>query len=67
MSSELALALDRLCESVDALRITINQAAAQRQLRPSEVYLDDLRGLRDSGLIDQATYARKVDGFLERI
>jgi hypothetical protein len=49
------------------LRITINEAAAQRQLRPSEVYLDDLRGLRDSGLIDHATYARKVDGFLEKI
>jgi len=66
MSSELVQALDRLHDSIDSLRITM-EAAGRTPQRPAEVYLEDLEGLRDRGLIDEKTYARKRNGFLDKL
>jgi hypothetical protein len=49
------------------VRTTIDQAAPRRPSGPAEVYLDDLRGTRDSGLIDDATNASKRDGYLDKV
>jgi hypothetical protein len=66
MSSELVQALDRLRDSVDSLRLTM-EAARRNPQRPADVYIEDLDGLRESGLIDKDTYARKRNGFLDKL
>ena len=67
MTAELIQALDRLRDSVDSLRSAIEGTAGQGRTRPADVYLDDLKDLRDKGLIEEGTYAQKKKGFLDKI
>jgi hypothetical protein len=67
MDSELVNALDRLRASVDALRTVIETAVDPRAHRPHELYLEDLRDLRDKGLIDERVYAEKRAGYLDKV
>ena len=67
MSSELIQALDRLRDSVDSLRSTIEEAGRQNRVPTVETYLDDLQSLRDKGLIDEEAYTKKRNGFLDKL
>jgi hypothetical protein len=66
MSSELVQALDRLRESVDALRDTIVDIAGPSEARPGQVYLDELQEMRAKGLIDERAFADKRKAFLDK-
>jgi gamma-glutamylcyclotransferase (GGCT)/AIG2-like uncharacterized protein YtfP len=66
VSSDLIQALDRLRDSVDSLRSAIEATAGQGRMRPADVYLDNLKDLRDKGLIDEGAYEKKR-GFLDKI
>jgi hypothetical protein len=66
MDSEVVRAIDRLRESVDALRETIVEIAGPSTARPGHVYLDELREMRAEGLIDEKAFADKSRGFLEK-
>jgi hypothetical protein len=67
VSSDLIQALDRLRDSVDSLRSAIEATAGQVRMRPADVYLADLKDLRDKGLIDEGAYEKKKRGFLDKI
>jgi uncharacterized protein YutE (UPF0331/DUF86 family) len=51
---------------VDSLRSAIEATAGQGRLRPADVYRDNLKDLRDKGLIDEGAYEKKR-GFLDKI
>jgi hypothetical protein len=66
MDSEVVQAIDRLRESVDALRDTIVEIAGPSAARPGNVYLDELREMRAQGLIDEKAFADKRKAFLDK-
>lgn len=66
MSSELVQALDRLRESVDALRGTIVDITGPNAPRPGQAYLDELQEMRAKGLIDERTFADKQRAFVDK-
>lgn len=66
MDSELVHAIDRLRESVDALRDTIADVAGPRDSGPAQVYLDEIERLRAKGLIDERALAAKKKAFLDK-
>ena len=66
MDSEVVQAIDRLRESVDALRDTIVEIAGPSAVRPGHVYLDELREMRAQGLIDENVLADKTRAFLDK-
>jgi hypothetical protein len=63
-------AIDRLRESVDALRDTIADVAGPRDSGPAQVYLDEIERMRAKGLIDERALARalaaKKKAFLDK-
>jgi hypothetical protein len=67
MDSELIQALDRLRESVDALRGKIVDLTGPNAPRPGLAYLDDLREMRAKGLIDEKAFADKERAYLDKI
>ena len=66
MNSELVQALDRLRESVDALRDTIVDIAGPKRSHGGQAYLDDLQEMRAEGLIDETAFAAKEKAFLDK-
>lgn len=66
MKSELVQALDRLRESVDALRATIVEATGPNPPRPGQAYLDEIQEMRARGLIDETAFANKKRAFLDK-
>jgi hypothetical protein len=67
VTADLAQALDRLRESVEALRSTIEETGRRDAGGPSRVYLDDLQSLHDRGRIDAEAVAEKKRSFLDKI
>jgi hypothetical protein len=66
MESELIQALDRLRQSVDELRSTIEGAVGPNARRAGQVYLDELHEMHAKGLIDEETLAGKKSRFLDK-
>ncbi len=66
MDSDVVHAIDRLRESVDALRDTIVEIAGPSAARPGHVYLDELREMRAEGLINEKALADKSRAFLDK-
>jgi hypothetical protein len=66
MDAELVQALNKLRESVDALRGAIVEITGPNASGPGQTYLDELREMHAKGLIDEKTWAAKEKAFLAK-